>query len=213
MRTERRATYVAFGLPIAALVLMMFMPQPQEPERHASALTSAQLATLKTDIQADGTLNGQPNNSDGAAFIVAAYNVTSSPDYWVWKTRVTKSELVNSTSIDATTFNWSGNGFITRSSGEISAFQEIFDASGAVNPSQANVRQAFADIFSGTGNAAANRTHLLTVARRKATRVEKLFAIDTPGSGAGRGTTADPDTMVVEGSLTINDVETARNLP
>lgn len=167
-------------------------------------LTPAQLSALKAAIQADPVLNAQPNNSDGAIAIAEALNLAAAPDFWVWRTAVSKTELTNTTGPDGTTFTWVGAGFITRSAGEQAAWRELFNGSNSVNPSLANVRQAFADIFSGTGNAQANRTHLLAVARRKATRAEKLFA-------TGTGSTASPATMVFEGNLNTQDVETARN--
>jgi hypothetical protein len=171
------------------------------------ALTPAQLTTLKADIVADGTLNAQPNNSDGNSTIAAAYNLNASPDYWVWRTAVSKAEYVGATSIDGTTFNWTGTGYITRAQGERDAWNQLFDAQGYANPSLPQVRQAVADIFSGaTAPAPANRTHLLTVSRRKATRAEKLFA-------TGSGTTASPSVMAFQGQISYQDVESARNLP
>lgn len=168
-------------------------------------LSASQLATLKTDILADATFNGVANNSDGNQQIADAYNLSAAPDYWVWKTRVTKSELVTSVSSDGTTFSWTGAGFITRSQGERDAWRELFDDQGTCNPSLVNVRTAFTDIFSGgTAPAPANRTHLATVARRKATRAEKLFA-------TGAGTTASPSLLVFEGNVTFEDVDKARN--
>jgi hypothetical protein len=169
-------------------------------------LTSAQLATLKTDILADPALAAKPNNEDGAFDIAAAYNATAAPDFWVWRSKVSKDELVGTVGPDGTTFSWTATGYITRAQGERDAFNAIFSEAGFVNPSMANVRTAFGDIFSGTGNAALNRTHLLAVARRKSTRGEKLFA-------SGTGSTASPATMTVEGNLTISDVLNARNLP
>lgn len=166
-------------------------------------LTTGQLTTLKADIIADGTLNAQPQNSDGAFAIAAVYNQIVAPDFWVWKSSVTKNDFTTGVSVDATTFIWVGNGFITRSVGEQAAWQELFNGSGGVNPSLANVRQAFTDIFSGTGNAASNRTHLATMARRKATRAEKLFA-------TGTGSTGSPAVMAVEGNLSYQDVQAAR---
>jgi hypothetical protein len=62
-----------------------------------------------------------------------------------------------------------------------------------------NVRQAFTDIFSGTGNAATNRTHLQAVSKRAANRLEKLFA-------TGTGSLASPATMTVEGSISYDEV-------
>jgi hypothetical protein len=169
-------------------------------------LTPAQSATLKADILADSALAAQPMNADGHFAIAAAYNLAASPAFWVWRSLVPKGDFVNNVGPDGTTFNWTGNGFITRSVGEQTAWREVFNGTSAVNPSLANVRQAFADIFSGTGNAAANRTHLLAIARRTATRAEKLFAV-------GTGSTASPATMAFEGDIQFQDVELARNLP
>jgi hypothetical protein len=172
---------------------------------HAQQLTAAQLQTLKTDIAADATLNALPNTADANFSIAAAYNLAASPDFWVWRTRVSKDELVGSTSVDGTTFSWTGTGYITRSQGERDAFNAIFDGNGFVNPSMASVRQAFADIFSGnTAPAPANRAHLTTVARRKATRFEKVFA-------TGTGSTASPATLLVEGAVTYQIVTQARS--
>jgi hypothetical protein len=169
------------------------------------ALTSAQLTALKNDIAADGTLSQIPHTSDGAFDVAAAYNLAFAPDFWVWKTSITKHELVNGTGPDGTVFNWTGAGFITRSQGERDAFAAIFNSTLTCNPSLPQVRQAFGDIFSGnTAPAPANRTHLLAIARRKATRAERLFA-------AGTGSTASPGTLTFEGTLSFNDVLQAWN--
>jgi hypothetical protein len=186
-------------------------------------LTPAQLSTLKTHIAANTNtvsyggsnvaINSVPNNSDGNLAIANWYNLVASPDYWVWRTSVEKKEIVQQPSQDGTTFIWAGNGFISRSVQELECWNQLFNSTLTCNPSLANVRQAFSDIFSGTGNAASNRTHLLACGRRKATFTETLFAVNTPGSGAGRGTTADPDTMTFEGSVTPSEIDAARNLP
>lgn len=168
------------------------------------SLTSAQLLTLKTAIEADPALSAQPINADGHFAIAAAMNLPATPDFWVWRSTVPKHELTNSTSVDGTSFTWVGNGFITRSAGEQTAWHELFNASNQINPALANVRQALSDIFSGTGNAAANRTHLLAIGRRTATRGEKLFA-------TGTGTAAAPAVMAVEGHLSYQDIESARH--
>jgi hypothetical protein len=164
-------------------------------------LTSAQNATLKAFILADPTLSAQPNNSDGNDFIRIALNVIASPDFWVWRTFVSQQEIVSATTQDGTVWNWTT--YIGRSQGERDGWREMFADTGGINPSLTNVRQGLADIFSGAGGAA-QRTHLLTVGRRKATIVEKLFA-------TGTGSTASPAIMVIEGGLTINDIDVARN--
>lgn len=167
-------------------------------------LTPAQLATLKTWIIAN-------NNSIFDASAVALLNATASPDFWVWRTAVSKHELVTKQSVDGTSFIWAGNGFISRSAGEQACWTELFNSTLTTNPSLANVRQAFSDIFSGVGNAALNRTHLLAMARRKATVAEKMFAV-------GTGTTLSPATMgdgtagtIAEGLITLQNVIDAAN--
>lgn len=179
------------------------------------ALSNSQLSALQADILADPVLTAYPNNSDGAFEISKAYNQPAAPSYWVWRTSVPKSELVNTISIDTDgttqrSFIWVGNGFISRTVGELTAWQELFNGTQSVNPSLANVRQAFLDIFSGTGNAASNRIHLGNVARKLATRVQKLFS-------SGTGSAASPATMQdgigQDFLLSFQDVEQARNLP
>ena len=175
-------------------------------------LTPAQLATLKTWL----TANASGLQDEAAANLL---NALASPAFWVWRTSVTKSELVNSTSVDGTTFAWTGTGFITRSVGERDAWRELFNGVQSINPSLPNVRQAFTDIFSGaTAPAPANRTHLATVSRRRATVAEQLFA-------TGTGSTASPAVMagatawpveqqgLAEGPITVANVSEAWNLP
>ena len=169
-------------------------------------MTPAQLLILKNDILADPPLNSFPNNSDGNTAIAMLYALTALPDFWVWKTRLTKGECTQVVSVDGTAFAWTGTGFIARSAGERDCWNAQFD-SGWCNPSLPNVRQAFQDIFSGaTAPAPANRTHLLAVSRRRATRIEQLLA-------TGAGSTASPATMSFEGALTYQDVQAARDLP
>lgn len=162
-------------------------------------LSVSQLQTLKTWLDANA-IGVQDEEAAGLL------NVLASPDFWVWRTAVTKAEITEQQSIDATNFVFAGNGFIARSTGELTCWEELF-STGACNPSLANVRQAFQDIFSGTGNAATNRTHLLVVARRKSTVGEKLFA-------TGTGSTASPATMALgaEGNVTAANVSQARQL-
>jgi hypothetical protein len=175
-------------------------------------LTPAQRATLRANIQADATLNTLVHNTNSAQTIADAYNAVASPDFWVWQTRVTKTDYVNSTSVDGTIFSYVGTGFITRAQGERDAWTDMFDnGEKAVNPSLVQVRQAFQDIFSGAvAPAPANRIHLATVSRRKATRLEKLFAVASSGPGTGTGAlgaTGNPGALVVEGDLTLGEAD------
>lgn len=162
-------------------------------------LTTAQKATIKTDIANNSDLNVNPNTEPGNQNIAALYNAASSPDFWVWRSSVTEDEIVGQLSQDATLFSWTT--FIGRSQGERDGWMRLF-RSGKVNPSLSNVQAAIADIFSGAGGAT-QRTHILTCFRRKATRLEKLFA-------TGTGSTAAPATLVFEGTVSIQDLNEAR---
>lgn len=162
-------------------------------------LTSQQLTTLKNDI--NSSFPGTPNNPDQNTIIAATYNLAASPNYWVWRTVISQAECVGVTSVDGT--DWSWTSYIGRSQGERDAWREMFADTGTINPSRLNIRTGLADVFSGIGGAG-QRTHLLTVGRRLATRLEKLFA-------AGLGTTAAPSVMTVEGQITYVDIGTARD--
>lgn len=184
-----------FGLVLALVACASFA------QAQTARLTTAQRATLKSDIQNTPAANAIYVNGDLDG-LAAFYNLSASPDYWVWRTSVTESEYTRAPGLDAdgsTVTNWSWTTYIGRSQGERDAWPRLFMGGGSgCNPSLANVRQAFADIFSGAGGAN-QRTHLAAVSRRKATRLEKLFA-------TGTGTTATPATMAVEGVLSSNDL-------
>lgn len=161
-------------------------------------MTPSQYATLKASILADPSLADAVEAADDQE-IADAYNAPASPDFWVWKTKLTRPDIESAASQDGTT--WSYTAFIGRSQGERDCWREMM-AEGSINPSLPNVRQGVADIFSGTAGAA-QRTHLLAVSRRKASLFEKLLA------SGGDGSTSSPATMSVEGPLTYADVSKA----
>lgn len=180
------------------------------------ALQPAQLATLKADIAADATLSAQPTTVDGATVVAAAYNVTASPDFWVWQSTTSEATITQQASVDGTTWSWPA--YIARSLNEIEGWKRIMSGiTYLCRPSLASVRQGFSDIFSGnTSLAVAQRTHLLAICRRKATRFEQLFATTSsapPTTSGNLGSTTNVATMGAEGPLSVNDVYTARLLP
>lgn len=161
------------------------------------ALTQAQLAALKADILLDAALAALPMTSDGAFEIAAAYNLTASPQWVVWRTHIPTSEVKNAVV-------WTE--FIARSAGERDAFQFML-SNGTINGADPNVRQGINDIFSGPSGAT-TRSQLTTLAKRDATRVQKLFS-------TGTGSTALPATPTFSDSfaLSYQDVMAARDLP
>jgi hypothetical protein len=171
-------------------------------------LTSSQLTAIAAHIAASADMNTQPADEPGALVIANLLNAPAAPNYWVFRTKVTEEEIVGQPSQDSTLFSWST--FIQRSQGERDGWMRLF-RSGQVNPSLSNVQAAIKDIFSGTGAApVAQRLHIDTVFRRKATRLEKLLATGAVVDGNQPGTTLNPATPGFEGNITIGEVQEAR---
>lgn len=160
-------------------------------------LTQAQLATLKAAIVADNTLNSQPNNSDGNENISVALDALASPDYYVWRTSVLTQDLFSDPA-----FDWTRVDNLSVGKARI---VEWLQMAGTLNPSQANVRAGFSAAFSAAGDVA-TLAAILGACKRKATKGEKIFA-------TGNGIIANPSVMAVEGTLSAQDINTARNLP
>jgi len=164
------------------------------------ALTPAQQQTLKAYIEADGTLNAFPQNSDGAFEIARLLNLDASPDYVVYKQEVMTDEIgkaVNYVAVEATT---------TANKDSITLFYRMNPLT--CNPSRTDVRAFFDDVFSGAlgGEGQNTRDALQALWRRLATRFESIYAV-------GAGTDVSPSTLVVVGSVSYPEVQQARNLP
>ena len=93
----------------------------------------------------------------------------------------------------------------------------VVDATSYLNAENAteslpNMRNAFQDCLTNVPSTAAGTNQaagwvaVQAAMQRLANRAEKLYA-------TGTGTTASPATMVVEGTITADDVQAARNLP
>lgn len=146
-------------------------------------LTSAQKAALIAAIQADtaanafyvaGDLTGLANYMNGVA----------APAFIVWKTNVTLERI--------------GDAFVATEVAGLTSLNvqrlEVMATYGpsGINPSKADRRAAFDDIFSGAGGVG-TRTALSALWRRSVTRFERVFA-------TGTGTTGTPGSLVVEAS-------------
>jgi hypothetical protein len=168
-------------------------------------MTPAQLATLKADIEAHEGLREQPLTEDGNHAIAQAYNLAAAPDFWVFRNSIALGDIYEATSPDGTTWSWPA--YSTRTHGRRDAWL-LLTRRGSIDLRQANVRVAVADIFSGTGAPATQRAHLLALARRKATRGQRLFA-------TGPGTAAEPAICheLVEDEILPAQVDAARRLP
>lgn len=162
------------------------------------ALTSAQLTALKANIAAETAAYLVEQRDAGSDSGIAVwYNTTATPDFFVWKTRVSSGDAFNAI-IGAGT-----GGFIARSQGERDYVMALL-SQGFIDPSLTNIRQALADAFSGAGaSAVTTRDNLIALSKRTATNVEKLFAV-------GTGSEAVPAVMGYQGAISPQDVSEAR---
>lgn len=164
-------------------------------------LTAAQKTAIKNDIIANADLNAVPATFDGAYAIADLYNAVVVPDFIVWKTRLHEQEITSLTSAENTVWSWPLFTGLTvqRQNG----WARMFNGTYTINPSLAQARTGVADIFDAPGELA-QRTHLLAIAKEKASRIEKLLA-------TGTGTTAAPATRVFVGKITPQEVYDSRN--
>ena len=163
----------------------------------AQSLTTAQVAVLRANILADPVLIAKcVPFGDGPFDIAVAYNLLKSPLFTVWRTRVTNDELgdaMNGTEVTGLT------------SIKLQSLQVLSAYSGGTqNMGRLDRRAAFDAVFSAAGGVI-TRASMLIVWKRPATRSEALFA-------TGTGTDAVPGALVVEGALSLTDVQRACTL-
>jgi hypothetical protein len=152
------------------------------------ALSPAQKTTLKAFILATPALNTLyvDGNLDGLA---AALNAPAAPTFTVWKTSVSINDV--------------GKGFInTGLAALMSANNDRLISFAAYNsivdPSRADQRAFFDDVFSAASGAS-TRASLLALWKRTASVIEKLFA-------TGTGSDASPATLTYEDVLPYSDL-------
>jgi hypothetical protein len=151
-------------------------------------LTTAQLATLKT------WLTNNASGLDDEAAANALNLIAAGPSNIAWKTSVTLREVGD---------NFNGTELAGLSSLNHTRLLTVITLSTAgINPSLADRRQFFDDIFSGAGGAT-TRANLLALWKRTVTVGEKLF-------WTGTGTTASPAVLGPEGLMTSTNVSEAR---
>ena len=157
-------------------------------------LTPAQYQALKTAILADPILAALPRNSDSDVAIANALNLNATPNFTVWKTSVSVTQIGD---------NFVGSELAGLTTANQTRLQTIALYSPIVNPSLVDRRAFFDDVFSGTGGQQ-TRTKLLVLWKRLATRFEKIYAV-------GTGSDASPATLVIEGILDPQEVDIALN--
>lgn len=181
------------------------------------ALTQAQLVTLKADIAADPVLNAKPMSNAGADEIVAVYNAASSPDYYVWKPATSVEDIFNTVDWAKMTPGgtagsdtaWTNRALACQ--GKQFNLQTMLTGRTVVNSDKANIRAGIQDALTNLPSKADGTTQAAgwnaveAIMKRLATRAEKLFA-------TGTGTLGTPALMAFSGSITQDDVTTAREM-
>lgn len=155
----------------------------------AGPLTSGQLQTLKTLVQADPIATALANAADDVG--LAAWLNTGDATYTVWRTDVTIDEC-NAVIV------WTEVDGLTAGKARI---WEWMKSLAVLNASRANIRQGILDAFA---SATATRTALTALAKRLASRAEKALA-------SGTGTNASPATLTWEGQITYADASMIRS--
>jgi len=123
------------------------------------------------------------------------YNQAAIPDFIVWKTNLAAMDIYadpgfNFTLVDGLT------------QGKRDEWSSFILHEGFCDPSKPNIRAGIADVWSGTAAKLAVQTAIIALSKRKASRIEKLFA-------TGTGTTVDPATAFVNLQFTEQDVTLA----
>lgn len=161
------------------------------------SLTSQQKATLKAHIDATPELSAFPNTNAGNMAIAGLLNEAASPAFIVWRTSVTWDEIM------LNGVDWARVDNL--SVGKARIWDWMFNNEArSFNPSKANIRAGIDATWVGTTADLAVRANVYTHCKRLANRIEKLFA-------TGTGSNADPAILGFEGTVTMVDVEEARN--
>lgn len=162
------------------------------------SLTTAQQTALKTYIDSVPEWAVLPNDSGSALTIAQALQAEASPDFIVWRSSVSKDEIMQNG------FDWVQVDNLTV--GKARIWDWMFDnGQKSFNPSKVNVRAGIDEAWKGTSAMLAVRATVYGHCKRKANILEKVLA-------TGTGSTASPATMGYEGAVAYWDVQAARSL-
>lgn len=164
------------------------------------ALTSQQKAAVKAAILADPVLAAKPNTSDGAFEIAAALNQIASPVWVVWRTNVSRDEIM------LNGFDWTRVDNL--SVGKSRIWEWMFAATQGINPSKANIRAGIDACWVGTAADLAVRAAVYVHCKQSATRAQKILSTGT-GSDASPATMDDGISETFQ--ISYQDVDDARS--
>jgi hypothetical protein len=163
-------------------------------------LNADQKRSLKTYIDAS-EFAGTPNNPDQNAVIADALNMPAVPAYWAWRSKMDPVEWLS------TTFDMIR--LAALSPAEVLVWRTLTGFP-FLNMGQAAVRAGIEYTFSTSDLDMPTRQAIYNASQRTVSRAEKVFA-----TGAGKMSDhhgGGPSTLLVEGTLTYQDVADARNI-
>ena len=185
------------------------------------ALTTAQQTSLRNSVNADGTLNTLPHNSDSAQQIADVYNATDASNTSVWWTAADVNKIFDAITWANFTPNDAADSTVTYSNRSLNIqtkqmnLQNMLVGRATVNAAlvnfRAGIRDAVINLPSGTAGApvsagGASGATVLTACIRPttATKMEKLVSAGPSTTG-----TVTADVLTFEGRLSYQDVMTA----
>lgn len=154
----------------------------------AFALDQAQITSLHNFAITDSIASACITAGDDGC-LVNYFNSESA--FVVWKTQLNEVDIINS---DA--FNFTLVDGLT--AGKRDEWSNFIFKNGYCNPSKANIRAGFTDVWSGTAAKNAVNTAILELSKRNATIAESVLA-------AGAGSNAVPGLLTFEGSVSFQD--------
>ncbi len=169
-------------------------------------LSAQQKATVKAYLTAHPELS----NDDTAA---AALNAIVSPNYFVWRTSVTRQDMYTTVSDLPSSWDWTI--YIAQTAPQQNGWTQMFMGD-VLSMAASNNRVGISKIF-GASNA--STLHCFAVGRRACTVLEQMFvaAVTSPPANSGndgiagnRGKASNPDLLVVEGSISAQLVSDIR---
>jgi hypothetical protein len=167
-------------------------------------LNEAQLVTLKQNLTASPDMATFVAEGNTTA-IAAAYNTVAVPEFWAWRTTLSKYAIYSQTSPTGSTWSWAQFKGLTVQ--EQATWLEMFQGESATtNYALPNIRAGVTELFAGAPANVAQKTHIDALGRRLVTRAERLYV-------TGTGTPEAPGLLGWEGPLTYGDVGKALALP
>lgn len=178
-------------------------------------LTAQQQNTIKAHILATPELAALANIGDDTA-IANWYKEIASPNYFVWRTAVSRSEVYHGITAEGTVFDWQT--FKSQSVTEQNAWVQMFMGDNAPF-NKLSFRNGVFSIFSGSGAQNLQRAHIFNCGRRLASRLEKLLSAVPANAGvivvsanngntlaSALGSSANPAFMGYEGVVTPEEI-------